>query len=261
MSSFLLLCFHLQSSFGSKPSSSSRPSCFKLPLSDKHYHGSNSDHGTSYSAKVSDFDVGSVRSRLSPGLVSGEENFSAQVSDQLSSDTEVESEGSLSESCCYSDTESEQSGIRPSNGDSRVFLTQGKEDAHDAKSSECGLVQAARNGDVPLVKKLISKGCDLDTMESNRRTPLHTACSLGRLEIVRLLVENGANVDASSITGQTPLHEACINGRYAVLQEMISEVVDLDMVDVNGLSAAHYCAMNGEVKCLTLLCNQVSFLQ
>lgn len=191
-------------------------------------------------------------------------DISAQLSDQLSSDTEVENEASESENGSYSELESECSGIEQSKPsmkfDRDVFLTQGRGNEYVddlSRTSESSLIQATKNGDFPLVTNLIAKGCDLDATDSNRRTALHVACSLGRLEITRLLVGGGANVDASSVQGQTPLHETCINGRYAVLQEMVSEVVDLDMVDANGLSAAHYCAMNGEVECLSLLCNQV----
>ena len=262
-------------------SPSSRLSSLQLPgpsglLGSNVFHGhgrSNSDQGTDYSAKVSDFeaaDSGSVDDGRRNPVVMGEESdegdssdFTAQVSDQSSSGTDVDSE---SEASSYSGLESESlqsvgKQIVP-HSVTNVFLTQGKRVCEAqppdlSSASKPSLIKAAECGDTPLVMKMISKGCDLDGVDSNGRTALHMACSLGRLEIVKLLVKGGANVDAASTAGQTPLHEACVNGRYAVLQEMISEVVDLDMVDNNGLSAAHYCAMNGEVKCLSLLCNQV----
>ena len=198
-----------------------------------------------------------------------ETDFSAQVSDDSDLNSGTEMDESASEASSSSRMESELSYIDGTDPGAvvpivpNIFLTQGKktDDADIGYSQmsdlEPDLIQATKHGDAPLVKKLIARGCNLEATDSNRRTALHLACSLGRLEIVRLLVEGGANVDAASVTGQTPLHEACINGRYDVLVEMISEVIDLDMVDSNGLSAAHYCAMNGEVKCLTLLCNQV----
>lgn len=255
-----------QSSSHASKSLVSRSPAFQLPLvlGDNYYHGAGGSSDHNYSAKVSDFEaVDSVSARSScrsPGLEGDSDSFSGIVSDQFSSDTEVEQEKSESESYSYSEHES---GLESDERqfDREVFLTQGKskiDEADDlAEVSESNLIQATRDGDIPLVKRLIANGCSLDAVDSNRRTALHVACSLGRLEIARILVEGGANVDAASIQGQTPLHEACVNGRYDVLQELISEVVDLDMVDANGLSAAHYCAMNGEVKCLSLLCNQV----
>lgn len=227
-----------------------------------------------YSAKVSDFEAaesGSVGSGCRSIVVGGEESegdtsegFSVEVSsdDESNSQTETESDThSRMELESYVDDRDHDAAKVPLAPN--IFLTQGKtfdepEDSHSKTSdSELSLIQATKNGDIPLIRKLITKGCNLEATDSNHRTALHLACSLGRLQIVRLLVEGGANVDASSVAGQTPLHEACISGRYEVLEEMLSEVADLDMVDCNGLSAAHYCAMNGEVKCLTLLCNQV----
>jgi hypothetical protein len=241
-------------------------------LGDKYYHGhggSQSDHN--YSAKVSDLemlDSGSIRSSHRNIALAGwdssasNSDISAQLSDP---GTEVESEVEVASESTYSELESglEEYSHTTSRPDLEtkhdVFLTEGKVDMCGTVdfSQETGLIQATKNGDIPLTKSLIEKGCDLDATDSNRRTALHVASSLGRLEIVRLLVQGGANVDAPSIQGQTLLHEACINGRHTIMQELSSEVVDLDMVDAKGLSAAHYCAMNGEVKCLSLLCNQV----
>ena len=121
-----------------------------------------------------------------------------------------------------------------------------------------GVIQAVKGGDLGMLRELLNGRHHLNVTDSNRRTPLHIACSLGRQEMVQLFIKIGMNIDACSIVGQTPLHEVCIGGHYGILKKLISEVADLDAVDNNGLSAAHYCALNGEVKCLDLLCEQVS---
>ena len=121
-----------------------------------------------------------------------------------------------------------------------------------------GVIQAVKDGDLGKLRELLKGRQRLNVTDSNRRTPLHIACSLGRQEMVQLFVKIGMNVDACSIVGQTPLHETCIGGHYGILKMLISEVADLDAVDHNGLSAAHYCALNGEVRCLDLLCEQVN---
>ena len=127
----------------------------------------------------------------------------------------------------------------------------------DSESS--GVLHAVSSGDMSMLKEELKGETNRSVTDSNHRTPLHVACSLGRLEMVKLFIEMGMNVDACSMIGQTPLHEACIGGRYRVLKLLLSEVSDLDAVDSNGLSAAHYCALNGEVKCLDLLCEQASY--
>ena len=127
----------------------------------------------------------------------------------------------------------------------------------DSESS--GVLHAVSSGDMSLLKEELKGGeASQRVMDSNRRTPLHVACSFGRLEMVKMFIEMGMNVDACSMTGQTPLHEACIGGHYSVLKLLLSRVSDLDVIDSNGLSAAHYCALNGEAKCLEVLCEQVS---
>ena len=126
----------------------------------------------------------------------------------------------------------------------------------DSESS--GVLHAVSSGDMSLLKEELKGETGRSVTDSNRRTLLHVACSLGRLEMVKLFIEMGMNVDACSMIGQTPLHEACIGGHYSVLKMLLSQVSDLDAVDSNGLSAAHYCALNGEVKCLDLICEQVS---
>ena len=129
-----------------------------------------------------------------------------------------------------------------------------------AGGDDPGIIQAVKSGDMRMLKKHLRGRHNLGVTDSNRRTPLHIACSFGRLEMVQVFIEIGMNVDACSVAGQTPLHEACIGGHYGILRRLLPEVSDLDAVDTNGLSAAHYCALNGEVKCLNLLCDQVSYM-
>ena len=113
----------------------------------------------------------------------------------------------------------------------------------------------AVKSNLSLIKQFMKDRTNLSATDSNKRTALHVACSLGHLETVKILVAAGSNVDARSAIGQTALHEACKGGHYDVVQELLSKVSDLDSVDSNGLSAAHFCCLNGEIECLTLLCD------
>eukprot|EP00755_Sulcionema_specki_P008043 Sspe_Gene.39872::Locus_19222_Transcript_2_3_Confidence_0.500_Length_4696::g.39872::m.39872 len=68
-----------------------------------------------------------------------------------------------------------------------------------AKSSEdfshpATLHQAVEEGDVDAVQKLLGEeGCDIDCLDSRRRTPLHIAAEHGLAEITEILLERGAN--------------------------------------------------------------------
>lgn len=139
----------------------SQNSGFQLPLGNKHYGRSDSDQGTNYSAKVSDFEAADSET-FSGGEISDDnsDNFSARIS---SSNTEVELTESDSEADSYSGMESEYSStgdmIQPM---ADVFITEGRQDNSESQklsvASEPRLVQAAKSGDISLIKKLIAEG-------------------------------------------------------------------------------------------------------
>lgn len=51
-------------------------------------------------------------------------------------------------------------------------------------------------------------------------TPLHIAASAGREEIVRSLISKGAQLNSVNQNGCTPLHYAASKDRYEVLADM-----------------------------------------
>ena len=63
----------------------------------------------------------------------------------------------------------------------------------------------ASAGDVENVKRLLESGIRVDSMDYDRRTPLHVAIAERQLEIVKILVEAGADVHTEDRFGNTPL--------------------------------------------------------
>ncbi|HJD55708.1 MAG TPA: ankyrin repeat domain-containing protein [Rickettsia endosymbiont of Pyrocoelia pectoralis] len=74
----------------------------------------------------------------------------------------------------------------------------------NAKDAEgrTALHNAAFTGDAQLVKDLIKQGADINALDNNNTTPLHSARTL---EIAKILKANGANVHAKNIHHHTPL--------------------------------------------------------
>jgi ankyrin repeat protein len=70
------------------------------------------------------------------------------------------------------------------------------------------LHKAAKEGNLKLVKELVSKGADVNAKDKYGRTPLHYAAKEGHLDVVKFLVSKGADVNAKDEKGNTPLDAA-----------------------------------------------------
>ena len=70
------------------------------------------------------------------------------------------------------------------------------------------MISACANGDLDIVKLLITKhNQNPDNGDYDQRTPLHLACSEGKINIVKYLLENGVNPKPKDRWGNTPIHE------------------------------------------------------
>ncbi|XP_055309018.1 phosphatidylinositol 4-phosphate 5-kinase type-1 alpha-like, partial [Sitodiplosis mosellana] len=79
------------------------------------------------------------------------------------------------------------------------------------------LHNAAKDGDLDVVKMLITKGAKIDTIDSLMQTPLHYAAAKGHTNVVDLLIKKGANLNFENHIKETPLHLATENGSWSVV--------------------------------------------
>jgi len=160
-------------------------------------------------------------------------------------------------------------------------------------SSEEHLVQAIRDGDVPLLRALAARhpaclrplpgahaelgplalAVELDERASaeallsldvpvNERsegaiTPLHVAAHHGHAWAVECLLRHGADADARTARGRTPLQLAVLAGHADVVEEL-RRVTDLAATDELGLSALHLAAMLGEDRLVAALTDELA---
>ena len=68
---------------------------------------------------------------------------------------------------------------------------------------DTALHHAARNGDLEIVKQLVSYGADVDAMSDHGHFPLYCAAGHGHVETTRYLVEKGADLQARLNDGKT----------------------------------------------------------
>ena len=68
---------------------------------------------------------------------------------------------------------------------------------------DTALHHAARNGDLEIVKRLVSSGADVNATTDNSHFPLYCAAGHGHVETTQFLVEKGADLQARLSDGKT----------------------------------------------------------
>ena len=92
------------------------------------------------------------------------------------------------------------------------------------------LIQAARDGDIEVVKQHLAAGTDVNTKDDHEYTPLHWAAMEGRREVAELLISQGANVNAKNKVGSTPLHIAAYM-KFDLAELLIAKGATINVTD------------------------------
>lgn len=79
------------------------------------------------------------------------------------------------------------------------------------------LCQAASEGNIEEMKRLIQIGADHSSGDYDQRTPLHLAASEGKIEVVQYLLEQGVKVDVEDRWGSTPIQDASRHGHEKIV--------------------------------------------
>jgi hypothetical protein len=88
----------------------------------------------------------------------------------------------------------------------------------------------------PKERRMVRKGRDINVVDSQNRTPLHTACYDGNIPMVKVLLNAvpTANLDWQDFEGNTPLHLAMIKGEDYVAKMLIAAGCDPDLQNNSG---------------------------
>jgi ankyrin repeat protein len=100
---------------------------------------------------------------------------------------------------------------------------------------------AARNGHVEVVRVLLEGGADVQRVNVDTNTALHTAAQNGHLEVCRLLLDSGAKVDTVGQFKETALMGAASNGHLEVCRLLLDSGAEVNI----GGGAEIYCAAFG----------------
>ena len=123
---------------------------------------------------------------------------------------------------------------------SNLLQNSSKSDTKNIKNSTRHIVSwtdlhdAAFNGDVERVRKLLEKGENPNAQSRDGWTPLHNAASGDHVDVVALLLERGADPNIQNKDGSTPLHKAASRGHVDVARLLLEHGADPTVKDKNG---------------------------
>ncbi|KAG9411481.1 hypothetical protein AC1031_017115 [Aphanomyces cochlioides] len=115
------------------------------------------------------------------------------------------------------------------------------------------LCQAAADGDLPVVQRLLQAGIDANSVSKDEQTPLLLACFHKHDAVIKELLEYGADVNCTDWLGRSPLFHAAKHGDYALASTLIALGATADPVDELGWSPLLIAARFGFVDIVQLL--------
>lgn len=115
------------------------------------------------------------------------------------------------------------------------------------------IFEAAENGKLKELKKLISDGADVNAKNEYGNTALIYAACCGHNDCLSALIVAGADVNAKNDDGNTALTLAAGNGHKDCVAALIAAGADVNAKNNNGWTALILAAWNGHKGCVKLL--------
>lgn len=106
---------------------------------------------------------------------------------------------------------------------------------------------ASEQGNLDIVKFLVEKGADFNSMDNTRRTSVHYAAKQSNPSIIEFFVEGGADFMAHDSDLKTPLHYAAKGGNLDVVKFLVKKGADVNYADRGGKTPLHWAAYMGDL--------------
>jgi len=116
--------------------------------------------------------------------------------------------------------------------------------SHLENGPDTTIIEASKNGHIEIVKVMIEKGLDINTLDDVGYTALSYAALNGYLDVVDLLIEYGADVNVTNHWGGNALVQAAFFGHVDIAKILIDNGANMN-VTIHGDSLVVYAAKNG----------------
>jgi ankyrin repeat protein len=121
---------------------------------------------------------------------------------------------------------------------------------------ETALQIAIYSNNEELIKYLVSNGADVNFKGVYDESPLHDAIMKGNIEIVKYLVSRGANFNTKNNVQESPLYAAVKNNRLDIVKYLISQGAEVNTKDYVGGTLLHEAASQGNLELSRYLISQ-----
>lgn len=102
---------------------------------------------------------------------------------------------------------------------------------------------AAITGSVPIAEYLLSKGADINAVNTQLNTPLHDSIRNKKDDISRMLIEKGCDLNNRDGIGRAPLHLAAENNCKSIVELLIAKGADIESETNGKLTPLHYTVL------------------
>lgn len=127
--------------------------------------------------------------------------------------------------------------------------------AHQPSPDE--LIEAAREGDLHSVRRLIAQRVDVNSVDSQGRTPLMLAAGGGEAGVAALLIDAGAKLNETSAAGETALMSAAMKGDAETVALLIEHKANVITKDGQGATAQDFAIRNNHDAIARLIADEI----